>query len=78
MCILLQWKGKADRASKHPQANCANAGQRIAAFGMASKFELIDSISRTTISGAAFCTMWPTPGSTINFAPAMTSASGLV
>jgi hypothetical protein len=40
---------------------------RIAAFGVALS-AIIVSISRTTSSGAAYCTIWPTPGSTISFA----------
>ena len=48
----------------------------MAAFGAALKSAIIASISRTTSSGAAYCTMWPTPGSTISFAFGTAAANG--
>ena len=54
----------------------ARIRQRMSAARATSSTAVICSISLTTRSGAAFCTMWPTPGSTISFAPGTAAANG--
>src|SRR3954453_9451970 len=59
-----------------PFAPAATTYFAAVASALGMVLPIIASISDITRSGAAFCTIWPTPGNTISFAFGTVAASG--